>query len=312
MIRALTVLTIALLSSTPALAQEEACSGYTNIELSEALARAQEALDKMNIARATRSVAQAHAKLRCLDEPIEISLFANFARYKSLMAFFDQDEALSTQWATASLYADPDLAWPEGYQEGHPFRTFVEEDLEDVATGRVQGAFLNIPSKGAVLLGGRILWEPMAPSETPLLVQTVDRKGNVLSTAWQDGAAFTDSLLSPEPTTDLKAPRWYSGPVPEIPDSLIGQKKPLQVKKLITTGSMVLVSGTLYALAASSRATLDADMQSGVIQTNDELAAKRGAINMLVIGSGATGLVAVGGGVSLMVDSPTLGFGFRF
>jgi hypothetical protein len=184
--------------------------------------------------------------------------------------------------------------------------------LEDSAINRVQGAFLNIPSKGAVLLGGRIIWEPIAPADTELLVQTVDKKGNILSTAWQNGAAFKDYLLSPEPTTDLKAPRWYNGPVPEIPESLLGQKKALPVKKLITTGSMVLVSGTLYALAASSRANLDAGMANGDIQTNDELAAKRGTINMLVIGSGATGLAAVGGGISMMVDSPSVGLRFRF
>lgn len=312
MIRALTLLAIGFLSSATAFAQEEACSGYTNIELSESLTRAQSALDKMNIDRATRSVAQAHAKLRCLDEPIDIALFASFARFKALLAFFDQDEALATQWATASLYAKPDLAWPESYPEGHPFRNFIEEDLEESAMNRVQGAFLNIPSKGAVLLGGRITWEPVAPAETELLVQAVDKKGNVLSTAWQNGAAFNDNLLSPEPAADLKAPRWYNGPVPEIPDSLIGQKKPLPVKKLVTTGSMALVSGTLYALASASRANLDADMASGAIETNDDLAAKRGAINMMVIGSGATGLVAVGGGISMMVDSPTIGLRLRF
>ena len=312
MIRSLIALSFAFVSSTSALAQDEACSGFTNIELSESLARAKESLDKMNIERATRSVAQAHSKLRCLDEPIEPSLFASFSRFKALLAFFDQDEALATQWATASLYADPELPWPEGYQEGHPFRNFVEEDLEDSAVNRVQGAFLNIPSKGAVLLGGRLIWEPIALAETEMLVQVVDKKGKVLSTGWQNGAAFDDKLLSPEPTTDLKAPRWYSGPVPEIPESLIGQKKPLPVKKLVTTGSMVLVSGTLYALASASRANLDAGMVNGDIQTNDELAAKRGAINMMVLGSGATGLVAVGGGISMMVDSPTVGFGFRF
>jgi len=312
MIRALTVLTIAAIASAPAFAQQEACSGYTNIELSEALERARGPLEQMNLKRATRSISQTHAKLRCLDEPIEASLFATFARYKATLAFFDQDEALATQWATASLYADPDLAWPEAYPEGHPYRNFIEEDFEDSSENRVQGAFLNIPSKGAVLLSGRLIWEPIALAETELLVQAVDKKGNVLSTAWQNGAVFDDKLLSPEPATDLKAPKWYKGPVPEIPESLLGQKKPLPVKKLITTGSMALVSGTLYALASASRANLDTGMANGDIQTNDELAAKRGAINMMVIGSGATGLAAVGGGISMMVDSPTVGLRFRF
>ena len=50
-----------------AVAQQETCSGYTNVELDEANARANDAFLKADLGRAQRALIRAQNQLRCLD-----------------------------------------------------------------------------------------------------------------------------------------------------------------------------------------------------------------------------------------------------
>jgi len=310
MIRVVLALVLIALPSL-SFAQQETCSGYTNVELSEAIARSQDALSKSDIGRAQRSILRAQNQLRCLDEPVRTEYFTSFARLRGLLAFFDQDESLATQWGIAARQASPDMEWSNLFDEGHPFRELLDE-TEDPPLSGVQGGFLNIPPKGAFLINGQMTWQPMTSIEVPHLIQVVDKRGKVLSSMWQDGSAFSDTVLTDEAPATFKTPRWYQGDVPEVPTELLAQKRPFPTGKVVTSGSLLLVSGTLYALSASQARSLKDAQSSASLGSMDDLAKSRGTVNLLAIGSGLTGLAAVGTSVTLLIDNPTVGVSFRF
>lgn len=310
MIRACFGLFLLLLPSF-AFAQQETCSGYTNIELDEANARANDAFMKVDIGRAQRALIRAQNQLRCLDEPVLPDSFATFGRLRGLLAFFDEDESLATQWGVAAREASPDLEWSAMFDEDHPFRELIEETEKPQVSG-VQGGFLKIPQKGAFLINGQLIWEPMTTIEIPHLVQIVDKKGNVISSMWQDGAAFSDTVLTDEAPSTFKAPRWYRGEVTEVPAELLAQRKPFPTAKVVTSASLLVASGALYALSASQVGKLNSAQADGSLGSIDDLAARRSTINLLAVGSGLTGLAAVGTSVTLLVDNSTVGVNFRF
>ena len=296
---------------TVSFAQQETCSGYTNVELNEAIERSRDAFSKADLGRAQRAILRAQNQLRCLDEPVHPDSFAFFARLRGLLAFFDQDESLATQWGVAARQASPDLAWSDLFDEDHPFRELLEE-TEDPPLSGVQGGFLNIPSKGAFLINGQLTWQPMTVIEVPHLIQIVDRRGKIVLSIWQDGAAFSDTILTDEAPSSFKAPRWYLGNVPDVPTELLAQKRPFPTAKVATSGSLLILSGTLYALSASKARSLKDAQSSASLGSLDDLSKSRGTINLLAVGSGLTGLAAVGTSVTLLIDNPTVGVSFRF
>jgi hypothetical protein len=310
MIRVLLALVMIALP-TISFAQQETCSGYTNVELNEAVARSTDAFSKADLGRAQRSILRAQNQLRCLDEPVHPDSFASFARLRGLLAFFDQDEILATQWGVAARQASPDLAWSDLFDEDHPFRDLLDETEAPPLSG-VQGGFLNIPSKGAFLINGQMTWQPMTSIEVPHLIQIVDKRGSIVSSMWQDGAAFSDTVLTDEPPSSFTTPRWYQGDVPEVPTELLAQKRPFPTGKVVTSGSLLILSGTLYALSASRARSLKDAQSSASLGSMDELAQSRGTVNLLAVGSGLTGLAAVGASVTLLIDNPTVGVSFRF
>ncbi|MFT4624739.1 MAG: hypothetical protein ACI8PZ_003399 [Myxococcota bacterium] len=291
--------------ATMASAQQESCEGYDNVQFSAAVNTAKAAMATADLATMSTTLAEAKDKLRCLEELVDRSVYADFARYMALTAFFDQDETVSIQWGLASRYADPKLAWGDTFAEDHPFRELLTT-TEDSPLSVREGEALAIPRKGGVFASGVLIFEPKLHAEVPYLLQLVDKDGSVVSAEWQDGSAFDSEMLTSELPAGYKAPRFYKGPVPEPPADLVFQKEPFPVAKVITTGALAVVSGALYGVAAAT--------SGGVANatTEAELASARSTTNLLVVGSGITGAAALGAGITILVDGKSAGIGMRF
>ena len=294
-----------LLWSTSALAQEEACDGYTNADFSVAVDAAKTAMASADLDGMSSTLYEAKERLRCLDELVDRTVYADFARYMALTAFFDQDENVALQWGLASRYADASLDWGDTFAEDHPFRELLDT-ADDSPLSVREGEALSIPKKGGVFASGVLLFEPKLHAEVPYLMQRVDKDGSVLAAVWQDGAAFDSSLLTSELPAGYKAPKFYKGPVPEPPIDLMLEKEPFPVAKVATTGALAAVAGALYGVAALTAGGVEK------ATNEDELAAARSTTNLLVVSSGITGAAALGVGVTVLVDGPSAGVGFRF
>jgi hypothetical protein len=120
--------------------------------------------------------------------------------------FFDQDDDASQRWMRGAQYAVEETTWPTVIGESHPLRE-LEADLEWLIFTQENTGFL-LPKKATLFMSGRFVTRPTVPVETPLLVQVADRKGRVLFSWWQDGAAFPEErLLAGGPP--LSQPSWW-------------------------------------------------------------------------------------------------------
>jgi hypothetical protein len=294
-----------LLFSTTALAQQESCSGYTNALFSADVEAAKAAMATADLDTMSTKLYEAKGRLTCLDELVDRTMYADFARYMALTAFFDQDEIVAIQWGLASRYSDSALGWGDTFAEDHPFREMLTT-AEDMPLSVREGEALNIPKKGGVFASGVLIFEPKLYAEIPYLVQVVDNEGEVVSAVWQDGSVFDSTLLTSELPRGYKAPRFYKGPVPEPPLDLMLEREPFPVVKVATTGALAAVAGALYGVAALTAGNV------ANATTEQELTAARSTTNLLVVGSGLTGAAALGVGVTILVDGQSPGVGFRF
>ena len=94
--------------------------------------------------------------------------------------------------------------------------------------------------------------------------------------------------------------------MPEPPIDLMLEKEPFPVARVAATGALAAVAGALYGVAALTAGGVEK------ATNEDELAAARSTTNLLVVGSGITGAAALGVGVTVLVDGPSTGVGFRF
>jgi hypothetical protein len=150
--------------------------------------------------------------LPCTPDRVHPNHLVRFSRQKALSAFFDQDELEMSYWGRLALIGNP--KWPETLAEEHPVREALTY-VELVPAGAAEGATLVVPKGGAVMVDGVLALEPAVPLEQPHFVQLFDKKGTVIGSTWQDGAAY------PEPwvVTDGKAPSaptWYKAPRPTV------------------------------------------------------------------------------------------------
>lgn len=308
-------LALSLAWGPSALAQEEVCSGQVNLgEFAAAMDLVDAAIEQADVDEARYLLQQVHPKVPCLNEPATAVALVRYGLLRATVAFFDQDEVTATRWARFAVYADEDGdPWPEDIPPTHPIREMLEFALEPGEGGPPMG--LEVPKKGGMLLNGKLILQPRWYTEVPGLLQVFDKKLEPVDGAWIDGTAFPERFLRTDPSP-VDPPRWWEEPLPEtvaveLPD---GSELPTEsadegpnITRLAIGGGAAVLAGSLYLVAASSTSGLEQ------ASSEEELAAARSRVNLLVLGSGLTGAAALGIGITAFVhDGPGVGIRGRF
>jgi hypothetical protein len=180
--------------------------------------------------------------LPCTFDRIHPNFITRYARQMAMSYFLDQDEMTMAQWGTLAL-SNAELAWPSGLDdETHPFRDALSF-MEEPWINGPEGAGVNPPKGGAVLLDGVFLDKALTSAETPHFVQLVDKRGLVLESFWQEGSGFAHRLLKADPAPPV-SPTWYTAP-----DLSLDPMKPLQL-----TEEQKAVTAKLRAEAEAEKA----------------------------------------------------------
>lgn len=209
------MIALLILLAGPSQAQTEVCAGPLTPEFwRDAMDDIDEAIGEFNGRRANEIIDATVHELRCLQRPVDPRDLGRLARQRSLMAFYEQDIAETEAWALLAAETLGGAPWPQAVPVPDPYHDFVAA-MEPAELRVLDGKGLVVPRKGAVLLDGRLLEEPRATLGMTHLLQIADKKGKVLQTTWQHGAAFTDDLLG-EPVA-VQVPRWYAAPAEPLP-----------------------------------------------------------------------------------------------
>lgn len=295
---------------------EAACPAvYTNAAWEADMRVVDDALDAGNTEGAATAFRAVDERLVCLGEIASPDSLGWYARQKALLAFLDQDGDTAMRWAQLARAVAPDLPWPNQMPASHPFRKDLAAAPTPPMGGRDDASFV-VERGGAVFVDGKFTPQPRALAEMNHLVQVFDKRGLLVSTTWQDGGVFPDTMLGPK-GADLELPAWVgAGPVkPPKNDKPPKADKPPKPKPeggpsvgaLVAGGALAVAAGALYGVGAVVGGGL------GDATTGDEMVKIRTTTNALVLGSGVLGAAAVGVGVVAFVtdDGVAPGVGFR-
>jgi hypothetical protein len=216
------LLILGLGRSWTAHAQDGACSQpfFAN-DLVAKMDLADAALAEFDLERFRTTLQDVQDLLPCSIERIHPNFITRFARQMAMGYFLDQDEMSMAQWGTLAA-SNPDLAWPSTLEDDtHPFRDALAF-IEEAWVNGPEGAGVNPPKGGAVLLNGLLLDTPVAAAETPHFVQVCDKRGLIVESFWQDGSGFPHRILKADPAPPEKPP-WYV-----VPDPSLDPNKPVE------------------------------------------------------------------------------------
>ena len=202
----------ALIAAGPAFAQEEVCSGGLNLaEFGAAMDMVDAAIAKPDVDDARYLLQQMHPKVPCLAVAAAPDAMTRYGALRATVAFFDQDESGVVQWGLMARYTAQDGDPFPGLPETHPLRDTLEFADEPPVSGP-PGESLAPPKGGGVFLNGVLATQPLWRVEVPVLVQVFDKKERLVLSHWQDGAAFSDEILT-SGTFPVDPPKWWLGPV---------------------------------------------------------------------------------------------------
>jgi hypothetical protein len=143
----------------------------------------------------------------CSAEPAYPHDVARMGRLAALVAWSAGDVDEMARWARLWQSVDPTVGPmmrrgpnPEGF-----VAAVGAIALPAVATGAGQG--IVPPKRGLVTMDGVPAWSADALPDTPHLVQVWDRRGQLVSGVWQEGADFDAALLGS--SSDRTLPDWW-------------------------------------------------------------------------------------------------------
>jgi hypothetical protein len=310
-----------LLATSAAFAQDECMTTFSHAEWKTEMDEIDTSFASFDLDNARLEVDATWRHVGCLDSVAKTGYLARFMRQRAMLAFFDQDEDNAIKWGLAARHAAADFPWT--VPEDHPFRTMIA-GAEDPAIGGAEGSLI-VPPKGHMFMDGKPLLEPKANAEIPNLIQVTDKKGAVVSTFWQDGAAFPADIIGPPgeplypplgwcdpgPETYAEAGGDQSFPATEAPPREAcdpGEVKPppsglaVAIPNAAAGGALAVVAGVFYGVALSAHGHLDDNADS-----IDHLTKTRSTANLMVLGSAVAGAAAVGIGVTAFIDTDGAG-----
>lgn len=201
----------AVMLALPAQAQDEGCtSDYPLNDFIHTLNSVDTKIAAFDVEGARVELGVAQLRLTCTSEPVHPNLLARFAREQAYTAFLDQDEDMMLRWQSLALGGEA----PWVVDEEHPFRSTLN-DTEKAPLGGPEGAFLNVPKGGGILLNGRLIDKPLAPIDGPNFVQVFDKSGQRLDAYWQEGGVFPMNYLRADEIASV-TPTWYTAPDPAM------------------------------------------------------------------------------------------------
>ncbi|MBX2804081.1 MAG: hypothetical protein KTR31_40770 [Myxococcales bacterium] len=314
-----------LVAAMTAQAQTETCSQtFSRLQLALTIGQVTDALADQDLPDARERLNEAADRLPCMDEVVDRTLYAKFARYMAMAFYFADDVAAAKRWGVSSRLADPELSWDEEqYPPGHPLRAMIR-DTEVPAMESADGQGLAPPRGGGVFMSGSLLQTPEAPTGIPGLIQVFDVDQRPVDGWWQEGSLFPADVLTPRPKP-IEAPWWWKGDGPTSalarpkldvtqPHEGTGQggrrirktrDRPVPVAPIAGTGALLVTSGVTYLLADNAARSLP-DQTSA-----EALASTRTRANLLVLASGLSlaGAIGVGvGGVVFQGNGVTIRF----
>jgi len=306
MIRGL-ILLLGCLFSLGAYAQQQTCpEGYNADTLANQVTTAENHLASMSLRDAKKATKEAMQFARCLQTVADQTVLARLGRTVSMLAFFNQDEAVSTQWALFVTDTAPDLPWPDHISITHPYRQLAN-NAAFTPVGKAEGFALNPPKKGAIFKNGVLFINPEAYSEIPLFIQVFDKHQRPVDAYWQNGAAFNERWLVAGDGS-YKVPKWVEtlGQDP----SNTSPRKPkgsFPVVQVSTSAGLALLAGGLYAGAAANAGRLKSQT------TEKDLRRVRSTSNLMTVGALLSAGAAAGVGVTILVgDTQGVAFRVRF
>ena len=199
---------VALLTtaSTTGLAEEMQCEQTFSVNrFIEGMNAVDQAVAAFELGQVAIILEELRKDLPCTADRIHVNHLTRFSRQMALAGFFDQDDLAIAYWKGL---AEGELPWPEDLNDDHPLRL----SLSDIDRGVLidwEERGLSPPKNAAILLDGRFAHRPTAHVEEAHFVQILDRSGEVIRSAWQDGAIFEESLLSDD-ATPLEIPKWFA------------------------------------------------------------------------------------------------------
>lgn len=173
-----------------------------------ALTAADRYLTARDFVNAKRLVLWTQERVPCLETLVLPDEVGRFAQQAAFIATLDEDADQADSWArlAATTTANRAPTWlPADHIGGVVLRDAEAATWFDPREGN-----LTPPSGGGLFLNGQLILSPHAPTETPYVLQSVNRSGDVETTSWQFGDPFDDKLVDLEAKKAPSVPRWWS------------------------------------------------------------------------------------------------------
>lgn len=297
-------------------------SVYSNDEFRTAISETDRLMGKAELDRAIDVLRKTENRLPCLEELVDRSTLASFARHFAVISFLQQDAEQAVRWGHAFLAISDDDDWGD-LPTDHPLLNILKmEALEPAEEPNADAGFAH-EKKGAVFMNGSFAPQPIAQEGMPYLVQEFQGRGYFVSAYWQDGDVFRAGLVDTsgpsampsfyDATTGIITPK---GKPPPVPGTKTKKKFPLV--PVIAAAGLVVGAGVLYSLAGAAEGKLKCNPSDGGTdcpKTSEELTALRSRANIFTMGAGVALAAGVGIGVTGVLvadDTPTLSIKGRF
>jgi hypothetical protein len=257
----------ALLFTTSALALSPACDGpLSQQDWKIALSAADRYLVARDFINAKRLVEWTHKRVPCLEVLVAPTEVARFAQHAAFIATLDEDTDQAESWArlaATSIVKPPAPTWlPDGH-----IGLQVLEGAQSAQWFEPREGHLVAPTGGGLFLNGQLILEPHAPTETPYVLQRINRSGVVESTDWHLGDPFDRHLVDSEAKKAPSVPKWWS-----LETQSYALRKPIgSDPEAIWMVGLASASAALYGTSWATRSMYDDDPSEALYTTTNTM-----------------------------------------